>query len=206
MAAPKLNVELRDGGGRRYSIKLRKNGFIPGVIYGHNKQTKSIKLKEIELSKVLNKFGSGSTVNLNLNGEVIPAIIKEVQKDIIKDNLLHIDFQQLSEDEEIKVFVPVVLVGKGKVENSTTIIQQQIMELEIRCLPKYIPSSIEVDVSNLKFGDSITVGDLNLGENIEILHDEDEVIASLTANSKYEELEEDKDVPIYESNKSILDK
>ncbi|KGG80931.1 50S ribosomal protein L25 [Caloranaerobacter azorensis] len=206
MAAPKLNVELRDGGGRRYSIKLRKNGFIPGVIYGHNKQTKSIKLKEIELSKVLNKFGSGSTINLNLNGEVIPAIIKEVQKDIIKDNLLHIDFQQLSEDEEIKVFVPVVLVGKGKVENSTTIIQQQIMELEIRCLPKYIPSSIEVDVSNLKFGDSITVGDLNLGENIEILHDEDEVIASLTANSKYEELEEDKDVPIYESNKSILDK
>ncbi len=164
------------------------------------------RLKEIELSKVLNKFGSGSTINLNLNGEVIPAIIKEVQKDIIKDNLLHIDFQQLSEDEEIKVFVPVVLVGKGKVENSTTIIQQQIMELEIRCLPKYIPSSIEVDVSNLKFGDSITVGDLNLGENIEILHDEDEVIASLTANSKYEELEEDKDVPIYESNKSILDK
>ncbi|WP_069650444.1 50S ribosomal protein L25 [Caloranaerobacter ferrireducens] len=206
MAAPKLNVELRNGGGRRYSIKLRKDGFIPGVIYGHNKETRSIKLNEIETLKVLKRFGSGSTVNLNLNGEVIPAIIKEIQKDIIKDNLLHIDFQQLSEDEEIKVFVPIVLLGKGKVESSTTIIQQQIMELEIRCLPKYIPNSVEVDVSNLKFGDSITVGDLNLGENIEILHDENEVIASLTANSKYEELEDDKDVPIYESDKSILDR
>ncbi|WP_427337680.1 50S ribosomal protein L25 [Caloranaerobacter sp. DY30410] len=206
MAAPKLNVELRNEVGKRCSIKLRKNGFIPGVIYGHNKETKSIKLNEAEVSKVLNTIGSGSTVNLNLNGEMIPAIIKEVQKDIIKGNLLHIDFQQLSENEEIKVFVPVVLLGKGKVETSTTIIQQQIMELEIRCLPKYIPKSIEIDVSNLKFGDSITVGDLNLGENIEILHDEDEVIASLTANSKYEELEEDKDVPIYESDKSILDK
>ncbi|KPU27522.1 hypothetical protein TR13x_05505 [Caloranaerobacter sp. TR13] len=206
MAAPKLNVELRYEGGRRYSIKLRKDGFIPGVIYGHNKETKSIKLNEVETLKVLKRFGSGSTVNLSLNGEVIPAIIKEVQKDIIKDNLLHIDFQQLSEDEEIKVFVPVVLSGKGKVESSTTIIQQQIMELEIRCLPKYIPTTVEVDVSNLKFGDSITVGDLKLGDNIEILHDENEVIASLTANSKYEELEDDKNVPIYESDKSILDR
>lgn len=206
MATPMLKVEMRENGGRRHSKRIRNQGFVPGVIYGHNKETKAIKVKEPELYRVLNRYGSKSTVTLDMNGEKVPTIIKEVQRHITKDYLLHIDFQQLSENEKVKIQVPVLITGKEKVETSSTFIQQQITELDVQCLPKHIPHSIEIDVSGLELGQSITVGDIMNNENIEILNDDEEVIVTLISSTLNEEdTEEEADVPIYQSDKSILD-
>jgi len=208
MESPKLKAEIRDDWGRRNSKKLRNQGFIPGVIYGHSKETKSVKVNRLELQKLFNRYGNARTINLELEGQTVPVIIREVQNHIIKENLLHIDFQQLSENEKIRVCIPVILSGREKVEASTTVVQQQIMELELQCLPKYIPQSVVVNVSGLELGHSIKVNDLDIAnnENIEILDDITGIVVSLIASSKSEEPVEQDSIPIYESDKSILDR
>ncbi|WP_425446844.1 50S ribosomal protein L25 [Dethiothermospora halolimnae] len=206
MPISKLKVQLRNSGGKSASNKLRKEGFIPAVVYGHNKETKSIKIDESMMEKLLNKYGQRGTVNMELDGEVVPVIIKDIQRHTIKDNLLHIDFQQLSDNEKIKIQVPIYLAGKEKVKSSKTILQQQLMELDIQCLPKYIPQSFELDVSNLKYGEALLVEDMDVlnDENIDVLNELSEVVVSLTSTTS-DEISEDTDEPIYESDKSILE-
>jgi len=204
MESPKLKAEIRDDWGRRNSKKLRNQGFIPGVIYGHSKETKPVKVNRLELQKLFNRYGNARTINLELEGQTVPVIIREVQNHIIKENLLHIDFQQLSENEKIRVCIPVILSGREKVEASTTVVQQQIMELELQCLPKYIPQSVVVNVSGLELGHSIKINDLDIAnnENIEILDDITKIVVSLIASSKSEEPVEQDSIPIYESDKN----
>jgi large subunit ribosomal protein L25 len=116
-------------------------------------------------------------------------LIKETQKDPIKGDVLHLDLQQLSADTKIKLRVPVIIQGREKAETTDTVLQQQLMEIELQCLPKYIPQSIQVDVSELKLGENITIGDLDIAKdaNYEILTDLGEVITSLTAAQVEEE-------------------
>ncbi|RKD28816.1 50S ribosomal protein L25 [Thermohalobacter berrensis] len=207
MGIPKLKAELRENGGKAYSKKLRKEGFLPGVIYGHNKETRPLKVKIANLKKILNRYGIGTTVNIELEGEVVPAIIKEVQDAIVKDDLVHVDFQQLSANEKIRVHVPIILLGKDKAGSSTSTIQQQLTKLEMQCFPKYIPQNVTVDVSNLEEGESITIEDLDIynNENIHIMHEPKEIVASLTSTSREEKEEEKEEVSFFESTTSILD-
>ncbi|MGF7058450.1 50S ribosomal protein L25 [Brassicibacter mesophilus] len=207
MAVPKLKAEIRNSAGSRNSIKLRNEGFIPGVLYGHNKETKPIKVNKNELQKVLIKYGSTGTINVELEDNTVPVLIKEIQRHVIKDSVLHLDLQQLSEDKKVKLRVPIVIQGREKVERSTGIVEQQLMEMEIQCLPKYITQAVTVDVSKLKFGEIVTINDLDIAkdENYEVLTELSEVIVSMTAASKEEEPVEERTVPIYESTKSILD-
>ncbi len=207
MAVPKLKAEIRSNVGRRNCNKLRTSGYVPGVIYGNGEDTKAIKLETQELNRILNKHGSTGTIEIELQGEAVTVLIKEVQRHPIKDVVLHTDFQKLSADKKVRLRIPVVIQGRESVEVATSgVIEQQLMEVELQCLPKYIPQYIAVDVSNLNFGDVIKLSDLDIAkdENYELFTDLDELIVSLTASSKHEELEE-KAVPIYESEKSILD-
>ncbi len=207
MAVPKLKAEIRNNVGRRNCNKLRASGYVPGVIYGNEEDTKAIKLETQELNRILNKYGSTGTIEIELQGEAVPVLIKEVQRHPIKDIVLHTDFQKLSADKKVRLRIPVVIQGRESVEAATSgVIEQQLMEVELQCLPKYIPQYITVDVSNLNFGDVIKLSDLDIAkdENYELFTDLDELIVSLTASSKHEEHEE-KAVPIYESEKSILD-
>lgn len=205
----KLRAEVRENDiGRRKCSKLRASGYVPGVLYGHGEETKPIKLEDRILNKVLNRYGSTRTFELEIAGELVPVLIKEVQKDPIKDVVLHADFQKLSEDKKVRLRIPVAIQGRELAESRTSgVVEQQLMEIELQCLPKFLPQYITVDVSNLEFGDVIKVSDLDVAkdENYEIFTDLDEIVVSLTASSKVEE-EEERKVPIYESDKSILDR
>ncbi|SCG81726.1 50S ribosomal protein L25 General stress protein CTC [Proteiniborus sp. DW1] len=204
----KLKAEVRNGAGKRESTKLRNSGYVPGVVYAQGEETKSIKLENRMLNRVLNKYGSTGTVELEIAGELVPVLIKEVQRDPIKETVLHADFQKLSADRKVRLRIPVAIQGREFCETRTSgVVEQQLMEIELQCLPKFIPQYVTVDVTNLEFGDVIKVSDLDIAkdENYEIFSELDEIVVSLTASSKHEEVEE-KEVPIYESDKSILDK
>lgn len=206
MGVPKLRVDLRNNSGKNYSIKLRKHNLVPGVMYGRKKETKLLKVNKFDLQKFVNKYGYSSSLNLEVDGKTIPAIIKEIQVDTLKNEILHVDFQQLAAGEKVKLSIPIILVGKEKISDNTAIIQQQLDELEIQCLPQDIPQSVSLDVSNLSFGESLKVGDLDIvnDEKIEVLNDLNETVALLTTSNKAEETDEE-EVPIYESEKSILE-
>ena len=105
---------------------------------------------------------------------------KEVQRDPVTRHVLHVDFQQTKFDQKIKTVIPVVLVGRENIEKEGLILQHQLRELEIECFPHNIPRTLQVDVTSMDVGHAMTVADVEIGEEISILNDVGEVIASLT--------------------------
>lgn len=190
MAVPKLKAEIRNNIGGKNSNKLRAAGYVPGVIYSAGEDTKKIKLETQELNKILNKYGSTGRIEVELEGEPVSVLIKEVQRHPIKDFVLHMDFQRLSADTKVRLRIPVVIQGRETVETATSgVVEQQLMEVELQCLPKYIPQYVTVDVSSLDFGEVIKLSDLDISkdENYEVFTELDEVIVTLSASSKHEE-------------------
>jgi len=207
MGIPILKAELRNINLKVKPKNLRKRGFIPGVLYGHNKDTKELQLKTKELQKIISNYGFGTMINVEIEDKKYQAIIKEVQKQTVTHNILHVDLQQLSNDEKIKLTLPLILEGRERVEDSKTVVEQQLKEINIQCFPKYIPGSIVVNANVLRDNNVLKVKDLEISknENIEVLNDLEDLVATLTRATKEEVIEED-NRPIYEISKSILSK
>jgi large subunit ribosomal protein L25 len=142
-----------------------------------------VQISKKELSQFISRTsGEQVLVNLNFSDELKQAIIKDYQFDPATGSLLHVDFQEISATEELKVMVHIVTTGEAiGVKRDNGVLQFGIRDVEIECLPDKIPGHIEVDVSNLGKGQSIHVRDLKLGEGIRILTDPDEVIVTVTA-------------------------
>ncbi len=187
----KLEVATRNEIGTGGSHKVRQSDMVPGVIYARGEDNLHIKVDEPKFRKAYREAGSATILGLDLDGKEIPVIIKEVQKDPIKDEFIHVDFQKVSMDETIRVLVPIVLEGRDDIKVQPSILAQQLDEIEIECLPMDLPEGdIELDVSEMQIGDSIMIEDLDIAkdEKITILRDLDDVICSLS-----EFIEEDVD-------------
>lgn len=199
MAEVKMAAEIRNEMGKNRARKLRKTGYIPGIVYGRGMETQAVKVNDHDFRKMLRKYGSSSLMDLDLDGEIIPVIIKEIQEHPIKDELLHVDFQKLRMDEKVKLTVPITIVGREAVETIETILVQQIDEVDIECLPGNIPQLVEADVSNIDLNTPLLIEDLNIAkdENIDILEDLKDPIAILTEAAEEEEEEEllDEEMP-----------
>lgn len=196
MAAIKIEVERRTGLGKNKVDKLRQEDFVPGVIYGKGEETEHIQVDRRSFDKVYRSAGMSTLIDLELDGNIAPVLIKEVQVHPFKKQYLHVDFQKLNMDETVKLTIPIVLVGRENIEDKEAILIQQLDEIEIECLPKDIPQSIEVDVSHIDFNTPVFVSDLDIfaNEDIVIFREADDVIASLiepTSEEELEELEED---------------
>lgn len=186
-----IEVTERTGLGKGSCNRCRKAGFIPGVAY-HRADTPlavqvpykefTLLAKKARLSQVFT-FKSSSAA---LNGKA--AIVKEIQQDYVKGKVLHVDFQTLKDDEEITIQVPVKLVGEApgvKVQNG--ILTLVTHEVTVTCLPKDIPSQLEVDISSLGLGQSIHASDIKLASNVELSDDPHETIVSVVAARSAEE-------------------
>lgn len=206
MATRKLEAKFREEVGTGNSHELRREGYTPGVLYSRSKDTKNIAFNTKDLQKIVSEQGYGALITLDIDGNNTAAILKDVQREVVKDGFLHADFQELSENEEIRLTIPLYLENREKAEDNDAIVQLQLSEIDIECLPKYIVSYVNIDATKLKDSPSITIGDLEL-EGINILHDDEEVIASLTYASKSQddEDEETEEAPIYEDEKSVLE-
>ncbi|GFN35710.1 50S ribosomal protein L25 [Tepidimicrobium xylanilyticum] len=198
MAAIKLQAELRTGAGKNRANKIRREGFIPAVVYGKEEKTEHIKVDQKEFNKVYRTAGITTMIDLELDGKVLPVLIKEVQIHPFKNQFLHADFQKIKMDETIRLTIPITIVGKDNIRQKEGVLVQQLDEIEIECLPKYIPQSTEVDVSDIDFNKPVLVSDLNIfgDENITIFREADDVIATLveTAGAEAEEEEDVEEV------------
>ena len=198
MADVKLSAEIRQEIGKNRSSQLRHEDYLPGVIYGKGKETRSIKVKKSDFEKLVRKHGYSTLIDLEVDGETSPAIIKEVQNHPVKGNFLHVDFQLLNMDEKIKLTLPISIVGRENVESAETILIQQLNEIDIECLPGSIPQSIVADVSNVDLNTPFFVEDLEISkdDSITIFRDPTDVIASLTIPTvQVEEEDEDEELP-----------
>lgn len=181
MAAIKIQVEKRTGLGKNKVDKLRDKDLVPGVLYGKGEETKHVQVDRRMLEKVYKSAGMSTLIDLEFEGEVVPVLIKEVQIHPFKNEYLHVDFQKLNMDEKVKLTLPITLVGRENIKQQPSVLIQQLDEIEIECLPGDIPEDIVVDVSDIDFNTPILVSDLDIfnNENITILREADDVIASL---------------------------
>ncbi len=175
-----LNAKKREQSGKGIARSLRRNGIMPAVVYKGGDSV-PVQLSAKELSRFISKTaGEQVIVNLQFPDDLKQAIVKDYQTDPVKGSLLHVDFQEISATEIIKVVAHIGIKGEAiGVKRDKGILQYGIREIEIECLPDKIPGHIDVDVSNLEIGQSIHVRDLNLGEGIRIITSPDEVIASV---------------------------
>lgn len=171
--------------------RMRDNGKIPGVVYGKKlKSPALIAIDEKELLALL-RGQSRSILELDIPGEGKQNVmISEIQRDKIKHNVLHVDFRQINMDEEVKTSVPIEIEGQAAGVKQGGIMQVLLHELEVRCLPDDIPTSIPVDVSAINIGENLLVGDLKLSDTIQVLSDSNEVIVTILAPQKETEVEE----------------
>lgn len=157
----------------------RKHGFIPGVIYGKDIKSKSIKLDQKELGKLLQKHAKNTKVQVKLGNEVRHCVIKEVQKDSLNGQILHVGLQAVRSDDTIRLKVPVVFHGKDKLGVKQQL-QEFVFEVELAGKAVDIPEFVSVDVGDRQLGDKITVRDIQVGNGVKIMEDENKVIATIT--------------------------
>ncbi|HLR21512.1 MAG TPA: 50S ribosomal protein L25 [Tissierellaceae bacterium] len=192
MASPKISIESRSDIGSNRVNKLRAEKMIPGVIYKSGDETKHIQVDSIEFAKLYREAGTSSIVELDLDGETYSVIIKDLQSHPVKNEYLHVDFQELDMDETIRMSVPVNLINRDNIKLQPSVLVQSIDEIEIECLPKDIPNDASIDVIDMDFDTAILVEDLDIAKNedITIWTELDEVVCTLVEPSYDEEAEE----------------
>lgn len=162
--------------------KLRKEGLIPAHVFGHKIKTVHIQVKETDFAKVFEKTGETGIINLKVDGQEKPVLIRNVQLNPISDLPLHIDFYQVNLAEKVKVYVPIEVVGESKaVEKKIGLLLTPVTEIEIEALPADLPEKIEVDVSKLEnVGDEVKAKDLKIDRSkVEVETDEDLVVVQI---------------------------
>jgi len=194
---PKLKVELRDNTGKEINKKLRKEGIIPGVLYSpHDKENLVLKINNAELSRLLSAKSHG-LIDLEINDgkEKVSrlAVIKDLQYNSLKMQIVHVDFYGVTLKEKLTLEVDIELIGEPIGVEEGGILQVELRKAEIECLPSQMPDSLKVDLSNLKIGDHISVGDIEIPEGVEVLTDLDRVVAAVVLPAKIEEVVEEEE-------------
>ncbi len=190
MAEVKLQVEKRDGAGKGVARRARAGGKVPGVIYGRGMQPVPVVVDRREFVTALHTdAGTNVLLALQLDGESIPALARELQTDPVKGTLLHADFVKVDLQTEVEVDVPVQIVGESPGVKEGGVLEQPLFQVRVRCLPTDVPESVKADVSSLNIGDSLRVSDLAEGVQFQILNDPDATVVSIAAPISEEELE-----------------
>ena len=167
-------AETRDDYGTNNNKRLRKSGFVPGVVYGEAKDLKLIKLSHKDLIiNLKNESFNSSILNLTVGKEKKQSVLlKEVQFHPWRKEVLHVDFQVVSKNKEINVSVPIHFINEDKcigVKQGGGLISHILHELEIICLPQDLPEFIEVDLENLELGNSIHISQISLPKGVKSL-------------------------------------
>lgn len=169
---------------------LRKQGKLPGVLYGHDVATLEIELSERDFAKAFKSAGESTIVNLSVDGKTHPVLIHEVQHHYLTDQPIHVDFYAINMAEKIKVRVPLTFVGEAAaVKTMGGTLVKNLSEVEVECLPADLPHAIEVDISALNtFEDAIRVSDLKVDSKVIIHANPEEVVVIVAAPRSEEEL------------------
>ena len=174
-----LEAQPRTPGNKNDARRVRRQGKVPGIVYGAGKQALSVSLDPRQVSRILNsQTGHNTIFELALDGERTQAMIVDWQYEPVKGALLHIDLKRIAMDRKLKVEIPIVLKGEAAgVKQQGGILEQILREVEIECLPGDIPSSIEADVTELVFGKVLRVADLPHSEKLKFITDENQPVA-----------------------------
>jgi large subunit ribosomal protein L25 len=188
-AAPTLNCKRRELSTGSYLNQMKRNGWVPAVIYGKQQDSQTILLEAKEVKKIFAHTGTRGVIMLQIEGEKTPimALIRELQKNPISDEYIHIDFLPLNSNEKVHNTVSIHLLGEEELIALGKVLQVMTKEIEVSCLPGDIPESISIDVSTLENGAKVVMGDISLPASVELLQDPSTVICIVMGQTRTEE-------------------
>lgn len=183
-----LDVELRASGTKGELSSLKKEGKIPAVFYGKNVKHESISVNAKAFASVIEANGANVIIDLNFKDGKKPAIVKEIQRDVLTQVPIHIDFRSISLEDKVEVLVPIHIDGVADgVKNFGGTMEFIVREVKVKALPKNIPQKISVDVSALGIGQGITIADLPKLEGIDYVQEPSTLIINVIAAKVEEE-------------------
>lgn len=168
-----LNAQVRHDSGRGASRRLRRDGKVPAIMYGGGQKPMSLALDQDAVRHSLeNEAFYSHILTVNIDGQPVQAVLKDLQRHSYRPIILHMDLQRISETEELRMHVPLHFIGEAVapgVKLGGGIISHLVTDVEVSCLPKYLPEFLEVDVSNLQLNETLHLSDIKLPEGVKII-------------------------------------
>ena len=167
MEAAILKITRRDAAGSNANKRMRREGLIPGNVFGKGQPSVSVSVRQDELKKGLARYGRFALFKLEAdNGRIYDAMVKDIQLDPISREFVHVDFQQIKLSEEVKATVPVRIEGKEALESRRLLMVHQLDAIPVKGMPQDIPNTIDIDVKELKAGDNVFISDIRFPDGI----------------------------------------
>ncbi len=191
---PVIDAKVRDESGRQAAKRLRREGFVPAILYSHDTEPEKLQVEERQLRTVIHAAGSANfLIDLNVEGRKKKNLVmlQEAQMHPLSKALLHVDFHGVAADEELTAEVTLEKVGTPKGISNGGVLDQVLYAVEVTATPDKLPETIEVDVSDLDVGDSLHIGDLKLPEGVNATADPEASIFSVTIPTQVPEPEEE---------------
>ncbi len=184
MEAFRLRAEIRSPRGKGGAGRLRRQGYVPAVVYGQEAHL-PVAVEAREVQRLLQKSGSSPLVKVVIqgpNGErEYTTVVRDIQHSPMEKVPTHVDFYQISLGQKLSTMVAVTLTGESPGVLSGGIVQHGLREVEVECLPTDIPETIQADISGLDLGDKLTVGDLVPPPGVKLTSDPDALVVSIVA-------------------------
>ncbi len=192
MQQVKLEAQKREESGKGAARGMRRAGNLPGVLYGRKNEVIPIQIDARGFQDFLHNYGENAFINLEIvDHGTENVMVKEVQRDPVSNQLLHTDLLRISMDEPITSAVPITLIGSAPGIQEGGILEFPHRQLTLHCLPTLLPEEIEVDISGLEIDDRLSVDDVSLPEDIEIIDDPNTRIVAVVPPRIEEEPEEE---------------
>jgi large subunit ribosomal protein L25 len=187
----KIKCEKRNVFGKNASRRLRRSGMIPVILYGAKDDNVPLTLEKTDLFEILKaETGENTVFEVSYDSETRNAMIRELQRNPVTDEILHADLIQIAMDKLVRVSIPVVTVGDSiGVKTEGGFVDFITREIEIECLPKDIPEHIEIDISGLHLRQSFKVKNLVVPSEIKLISEPDTILVHIEVPTKEEEIE-----------------
>lgn len=185
-----LRLEKRNAVGGGKANRLRKNGYVPAVVYGHGIEPVPAQINASELRTFLSKNGNHSVFTTEFAAEHdFSVLVKDMQYDPVRKEVIHVDFQKVSMNEKVNVDVPIRIIGRNRVEEGGLVVVHQLDDVTVECLPGDVPHHIDADITGMSAGHSITAGQLKLPPGVALLTDPNSVILAISGGKHDLEVE-----------------
>lgn len=198
-----VKTQTRETGKQSNLTELRHDGFVPAVVYGYKTDSTTIAVSEIDLLKTLREVGRNGVMKLDVDGKSVNVVLSDYQMDVLKGKFVHADFLAINMSDELDVNVTVHLTGDSAGVREGGVLNQPNRELTVKVKPSEIPDSIDIDVSELAMGETLTVGDVREKIKFNVMNEDDFTLASVGAPRSDEELETTADEPAVDESAEV---
>lgn len=198
-----VKTQTRETGKQSNLTELRHEGFVPAVVYGYKTDSTTIAVSEIDLLKTLREVGRNGVMKLDVDGKSVNVVLSDYQMDVLKGKFVHADFLAINMSDELDVNVTVHLTGDSAGVREGGVLNQPNRELTVKVKPSEIPDSIDIDVSELAIGETLTVGDVREKIKFNVMNEDEFTLASVGTPRSDEELETTADEPAVDESAEV---